>query len=404
MNAVHFGAGNIGRGFIGPMLSRSGYRVCFVGRNKQKISRLQEQGQYPLTLANENRDSYMINNVTALHLDHTEEVAHAIAEAEIVTTAVGISALDDISGTIARGIELRLCNSNLKPLHVIACENGINSSGRLKNSVYAHMKRSFQEMADISIAFPNVMIDRIVPVQQHKDPLEILVEPFSEWVIPREDLLEDHIEIEGAHYVDSLDPYLKRKLFTVNTGHCSAAYFGYLEGHTSIQEAMEEPGIRSLVRGVLEETGKVLVQLYGLDPQGHQNYIEKIMRRFMNPGLSDSVARVGRSPLRKLASKDRLVLPAMQAHKLGLKTPHLLSAIAAALFFDAPKDPEAQQLQQIIRTQGVREAIAGNLEIPKEHPLHALILAEYNKLCLRYPHMSGSGFAAMKHDLSGLSG
>lgn len=404
MNAVHFGAGNIGRGFIGPMLSRSGYRVCFVGRNKNKITELQKRGQYPVTLANENRDSYIIDNVTALHLDHTEKVAEAIADAEIVTTAVGISALTDISGTIARGIELRLRRNNPKPLHVIACENGIDCSGQLKTSVYEHMKPALHELADDNIAFPNVMIDRIVPVQEHKDPLEILVEPFSEWVIPRNDLIGDYTEIAGVHYVDTLEPYLKRKLFTVNTGHCSAAYFGYLEGYTSIQEAMSETHIRSRVRGVLEETGRLLVQLYGLDPGAHQRYIEKILRRFMNPGLSDAVTRVGRSPLRKLASKDRLVLPAMLAHNRGIKTPHLISAIAAALFFDYPKDPEAQLLQEIIRNQGVSAAISSKLEIPKEHPLHARILAEYNKLCLRYPHMSASGFEAMKHNISGLFG
>lgn len=86
MRAVHFGAGNIGRGFIGPMLSDSGYNVCFVGRNKSKIAQLQNRGQYPVTLANKDRDSFIVDNVTAINLNDTEDVTKAIAEAEIVTT------------------------------------------------------------------------------------------------------------------------------------------------------------------------------------------------------------------------------------------------------------------------------------------------------------------------------
>ena len=386
MRAVHFGAGNIGRGFIGPMLSDSGYNVCFVGRNKNKIAQLQERGQYPVTLANKNRDSFIVDNVTAINLGDTDDVTRAIADAEIVTTAVGLSALKDIAGTIAQGIERRLENNrNLKPLHIIACENGIGSSQKLKNSVYRHMKQSLKELADRNVAFPNAMVDRIVPVQKDKDSLEILVEPFSEWVIPRSGMLGDYNEIKGVNYVDSLAPYLERKLYTVNTGHCSAAYFGYLKGYTSIQEAMSDSEIRSRVRGVLMETGTLLVHLYGFSPLAHGRYIDKMMERFTNPNFNDKITRVARSPLRKLSPKDRLVQPALLAHEHGFETSHLVSAITSALFFDYEQDPEARQLQEAIRNYGLSEVIAFNLKIPLEHPLHSRIISEYNRI--RYSNL-----------------
>ena len=399
MRAVHFGAGNIGRGFIGPMLSNSGYRVCFVGRNKNKVEQLQVRGQYPITLANEKRDSYIIDNVTAVNLADTEEVAREIAEAGIVTTAVGVSALNDIAATIARGIEIRLGGANPRPLHVIACENGVASSQHLKNSVYKYLNSSLRKLADSSIAFPNVMVDRIVPVQKNKDPLEVLVEPFSEWVIPRQELIGNHDEIKGAHYVDTLAPYLERKLFTVNTGHCSAAYFGYLEGYTNIQEAMSDPGIRAQVHGVLMETGALLMKSHGFDPDEHRKYIEKMMLRFMNPNFRDTLTRVGRSPLRKLSPKERLVHPALLAYDLGLETPYLISAITSALFFDYKKDPEAILLQEMIRNQGISEIIVSHLKIPQEHPLHDRIIEKYNITLMRYPHMATAGFESMKLNL-----
>ncbi|GGF97729.1 mannitol-1-phosphate 5-dehydrogenase [Paenibacillus albidus] len=401
MRAVHFGAGNIGRGFIGPMLSGSGYEVCFVGRNKRKIQELQTRRQYPVTLANEDRDSFMVDNVTAINLKDTQEVAEAIAGAEIVTTAVGISALKDIASSIARGIELRLSSKEPShPLHILACENGIGSSQQLKRSVYRQLEPAFQERADRSIAFPNVMVDRIVPVQKHTDPLAILVEPFSEWVIPRSGMIGNYTDIKGVRYVDSLDPYLERKLFTVNTGHCSAAYFGYLEGYSTIQEAMSDPLLKARVHGVLQETGKLLIERHGFEPAVHEQYIQKMLNRFSNPNFKDQISRVGRSPLRKLAPGDRLVLPAMQAYALGLPTRHLVAAITSALFFDHRNDPEAQRLQDAIRCTGLGNVVAGELGIPVQHPLHSRIIAEYNTICMQYPHMACNGFGSVVQSLS----
>ncbi|WP_150274362.1 mannitol-1-phosphate 5-dehydrogenase [Paenibacillus tepidiphilus] len=381
MRAVHFGAGNIGRGFIAPMLSNSGYRVCFVGRNKQRIAALQKRGRYPVTLANENRDRYMVENVTAIELSDADNVARAVAAAEIVTTAVGLTALQDIAGAIAQGIENRISASGAPlPLHVIACENGVGSGQQLKRHVYRHLPPRLRSRADACVAFPNVMVDRIVPVQAHSDPLEILVEPFSEWVIPRSGMLGSFKEIKGVHYVDSLDAYLERKLFTVNTGHCCAAYFGYLKGHDSIQAAMADAEVASRVRGVLQETGELLMHRHGFDRAAHERYTLRILERFANPNVHDTVARVARSPLRKLAPGDRLLRPALLAHAAGLQTPGLISAIAAALAYAHPGDAEAAELQAEIGSKGIHHVIAGRLGVPQEHPLHEAIAREYLRL------------------------
>ncbi len=395
VKAVHFGAGNIGRGFIGPVLSRSGYNVCFVGRNKRKIAELQKRGQYPVTLANENRDKFIVDNVTAINLNDTEKVAEAIADAELVTTAVGVSALKDIAGTIARGIELRLNQSTPQPLHIIACENGIGGSQRLRKSVYRHLRPDVIKRAERIVAFPNTMVDRIVPVQKHADPLAVMVEPFSEWIVPRSGMIGDYNEIEGVRYVDKLEPYLERKLFTVNTGHCSAAYFGYLEGYTSLQDAMSDPGIRSRVYGVLQETGAMLVHLYGFDLAQHEKYIKKMMDRFANRNFNDKVSRVARSPLRKLSPNERLVRPAMKAHELGFETSHLVSAIASALLYENNDDPEAVNLQIAIRSSGIEKVVSDELGIPAEHPLHSRIVEEYFNTCVKYQHKAGLDFKAI---------
>jgi mannitol-1-phosphate 5-dehydrogenase len=380
MKAVHFGAGNIGRGFIGLLLSNAGYEVTFIARNERKVQLLQQQKKYAVTLANEARDTEIVRNISAISGKNKTAVTEAVATAELVTTAVGVTALKHIAESIASGIEKRLKERNYKPLHIIACENAISGSSQLKRRVYEHLAVEWHEAADRCIAFPNTAVDRIVPAQEHDDPLKVTVEPYFEWIIDRSAMLEGYPEIEGAKYVDSLEPYIERKLFTVNTGHCTAAYHGYLEGYATIQEAMGDDKIKEELSKVLGETGSILTSKYHWDEKNHNRYIQKMMLRFTNPRLTDNVIRVGRSPIRKLSLNDRLVRPALQAHKLGIPIPHLTSAIAAALLFDYEKDEEAVLLQTAIRHTGIHNVITSHMGIPHKHDIHQSIVDSYSAL------------------------
>ncbi|WP_145046619.1 mannitol-1-phosphate 5-dehydrogenase [Paenibacillus xylanexedens] len=380
MKAVHFGAGNIGRGFIGHMLSASDYEVCFVARNPKKISMLQKRKEYPITLANRDQDTTIVNNVTAINVGEQDRVAEHIASADLITTAVGVSALEDIAEPIAKGIHLRMQQRNPAPLHIIACENAIGGSTRLKKRIYPLLDEQTRQKAERYVAFPNAAVDRIVPAQDHQDPLQVTVEPFYEWVVHRPALLDGFKKIKGVHYVDSLEPYIERKMFTVNTGHCVAAYFGYLEGFKTIRQVMSHKPLREKIRHVMEETGAMLIQKHGFDPQKHSRYIDTILERFANPNLTDQVTRVGRSPLRKLSPYDRLVRPAMQASEFGIAIPHLTSAMAAAMLFNYERDEEAMTLQRMIREDGVSAFIRERMGIPDAHPVHGQVVARYEDI------------------------
>ncbi|KWX76349.1 mannitol-1-phosphate 5-dehydrogenase [Paenibacillus riograndensis] len=380
MKAVHFGAGNIGRGFIGLLLSQAGYEVCFVDVNEAFVSQLQERKEYPVTLASEGQETVIVKNVTALSsVTHAEEVAASIAEADLVTTAVGVTILKHIAGVVADGIRKRVAVSTA-PLHVIACENAIGGSAQLKELVYAKLDGESRSKADASVAFPNAAVDRIVPLQQHEDILKVVVEPFYEWVIDSSQMIPGYVPVAGVHYVDNLEPYIERKLFTVNTGHCSAAYLGYLRGYETIQQAMADEALTAQVREVLEETGAVLIQKHGFDKTQHSKYIGKILERFRNPALTDEVSRVGRSPLRKLSPNDRLVSPALQAYNRGLGYTALTRSMAGALLFDVKDDPEAVELQAAIAELGAEAAVTKYTGIAADHAVHQSIMSEYAKL------------------------
>ncbi|SDN19654.1 mannitol-1-phosphate 5-dehydrogenase [Paenibacillus sp. yr247] len=379
MRAVHFGAGNIGRGFIGLILSQAGYEVIFSDVNDSLVELLQERKSYSVRLANEAQDTFTVTNVTAINGKNLADVAEAVAQADLVTTAVGVNILKHIAAGIAKGIEMRI-ERGAAPLHIIACENAIGGSTQLKEHVYTHLSEDLRGKVDASVAFPDAAVDRIVPIQHNGDPLQVTVEPFYEWVVDESQMRDGFHHIEGIHYVKHLEPYIERKLFTVNTGHCSAAYLGYIHGFSTIQEAMANSQIASLVRHVMHETGALLIKKHEFDLAQHNHYMDKILNRFINPYLIDEVTRVGRSPIRKLSSNDRLVRPALQAYELGMKPAYLAMAMAAAFLFNDQEDPEAVEIQADLRKLGVAETITKYTTIGEDHPIHEMIIRQFEQL------------------------
>lgn len=247
MKAVHFGAGNIGRGFIGLILSQAGYQVCFSDVNDSLVELLQERKAYTVRLANESQDTFLVEGVTAINGKHLDDVAEAVSQADLITTAVGVNILKHIAPGIAKGLEKR-AEREAAPLHIIACENAIGGSTQLKEHVYSHLSPEVTEKVSRTVAFPDAAVDRIVPIQHNEDPLEVKVEPFYEWVVDESQMIPGFHRIEGVHYVSRLQSYIERKLFTVNTGHCVAAYLGYIEGFATIQEAMADSSIAEIGR------------------------------------------------------------------------------------------------------------------------------------------------------------
>jgi len=372
MLAVHFGAGNIGRGFIGQLLHQAGYEVVFVDVNTALVDELNERKAYRVQLATAGKPESVVENVSALHGADVEAVAQAIADADLVTTAVGPHILPHIASGIAAGISKRLATSK-RPLNVIACENMIGGSAALKEHVYGFLPEVDQVLAAEKIGFPNAAVDRIVPLQQHDDKLLVMVEPFFEWAVDQSQVIGEKPQVAGLTYVDDLAPYIERKLFTVNTGHAVIAYLGYQMGYATIDAAIQNTEIGKATRGALSETSALLAIKHGFDEQEHQRYVEKILERFTNPMLSDEVTRVGRSPIRKLSAQDRLVGPALQCIEHGITPEYLGLAIAAALQFDYPEDPEAVRIQADKNEFGWEYTLHNCTGIPTGHSLEEVV-------------------------------
>lgn len=370
MKAVHFGAGNIGRGFIGLLLYQSGYETVFVDVNEDTIRELNGKREYTVLLAAEDRETSTVKQVSGINsVKEPEKVIQAIAEADIVTTAVGPNVLVIISELIAKGLKERL-NTNRSELNLIACENMVGGSTLLKENIYKHIDDEDKGDFDALFGFPDAAVDRIVPNQKNEDLLTVSVEPYFEWVVEETALKGKRPEIEGITYVDNLKPYIERKLFTVNTGHAIPAYIGYYLGYATITEAMEDKKVQEIIEGALKESGEGLIRTYGFNEEEHHSYIDKIIERFRNPYISDEVTRVARGPLRKLGGKDRLVRPAlMYMETTGNEPVFLGKVIAAALEYGHEADEEAVKLKQMIARDGMEKTLENVAGLDSGHPL-----------------------------------
>ncbi|MFZ4452786.1 mannitol-1-phosphate 5-dehydrogenase [Salibacterium aidingense] len=375
MKALQIGAGNIGRGFIGQLLSEAGYELCFADINDDLIKKLQNRQAYRVELAGEEKQGIDVENVEAVHSMHQEEkLLERIAEAELITTAVGPNVLKSIAPALAKGLQKRW-REHSRPLNIIACENMAGATDQLKSYIKEHLTSEEKQQADMFVGFANAAVDRIVPEQPPENELAVTVEPFFEWAVETPSLKGDRPDVPTVTFVEDLTPYIERKLFTVNTGHAALAYHGYAAGLPTIKEAVETPAVYEKFKQVLEETSILLESKHGFSAEDMKQYRFKITERFRNPYISDSVERVGRGPIRKLGSKDRLVRPALELMELNKEPEALAGTIAACLDFQYEQDPEAVELQLQIQENGKEGALTTYTGLPAGHPLIKKVLS-----------------------------
>ncbi|QLD12526.1 mannitol-1-phosphate 5-dehydrogenase [Microbacterium oleivorans] len=372
--AVHFGAGNIGRGFVGLLLHEGGYDLVFSDVAAPLVDAINAASEYTVHEVGEGGVDKVVTGFRALNsAADPQAVADAVASADVVTTAVGPTVLRFIAPHILAGLRLR--DPDAAPLAVMACENAIGATDLLRDEIRSQAGADWETVSQRAV-FANTAVDRIVPAQPAGAGVDVTVEPFFEWAIEATPFGGALPNIPGAHFVDDLEPYIERKLFTVNTGHATTAYFGAQAGAATVAEALAVPEIAAGVSAALEETSALLVHKHGLDAAELAEYRATILRRFANPELPDTVGRVGRQPLRKLSRHERFVGPAAEAAEAGLSVEALVAAIGAALAFDDAEDPQSVELQQRLRAAEDAASLTASVTgLEPEHPLFPLVEA-----------------------------
>ncbi|MBD5162627.1 MAG: mannitol-1-phosphate 5-dehydrogenase [Oscillibacter sp.] len=379
-HAIMIGAGNIGRGFIGALLEKSGWHVTFADVAENLISAINERKSYTVHIQDKECAEMTVTNISGISSAGPELIEAIGGDCDLITTAVGLRILPVVARPIAAGIRARKAAGNTRALNVVACENAVRGTSQLRDAVYTNLSEDEIAFAKEYVGFADCAVDRIVPRASFENPLDVAVEQYTEWDVEKGGWKGELPDIQGLTFVDDLSAYIERKLFTLNSGHAICAYLGTLKGYRTIVESISNPAIGDLVYKAMGESGEGLIKKFGFDPDAHHAYIDRIFARFQNPFLEDETARVAREPIRKLAPTDRLIKPLVTACSYNLPVNHLVFGAAAALHFDCPEDEQSVEMIRKINTEGLEKALEAYTGLTPDHPLFDRIIDVYQAL------------------------
>ncbi|MBR7143271.1 MAG: mannitol dehydrogenase [Clostridia bacterium] len=361
---VMYGAGNIGRGFIGQTFSKSGYEVVFVDVNREMVDKFNNDGKYPVKIVSpEGKREEWVSGIRAVNGMEADKVAEEIATCDIMGTAVGVNILPRIAKPLAEGIVKRLRMADAKPLNVIICENLLDANIYLRKLVGEFIPEDLQQAYAEKIGFVEASIGRMVPIvtpeMQEGNILRVWVEEYCELPVDRAGFVgEPPADVQGLMPFTPFEFFIQRKLFIHNMGHAISAFLGARLGCEAIWQAMGVPAVKLLAMKAMMQSAAALSKEHGVPLADVLRNVEDLIYRFSNRDLGDTVARVGRDPIRKLNENDRLVGAYNLCKKLGLPATYIRVGIAAALCFEEASDAAAVEVSTFAKENGTAAALA----------------------------------------------
>ena len=239
--------------------------------------------------------------------------------------------------------------AGLKPFTTLSCDNLRHNGKRLREAVLAmagHHDEALRDWIDAQGAFPETMVDRIVPATEEADiaALEqrigvvdramVKTEPFTQWVI------EDRFVGErpdfaafGVQLTQSVAPWEAAKLRLLNGAHSGIAYLGGLAGIEFVHEFVALPAGRAFIEALWNEAATTLSPPAGLDVPA---YRAALMQRFANSALNHRTRQIAMDGSQKLPQ--RLLEPIIVRLERNQKVETLALAVAAWMRWQEGRD------------------------------------------------------------------
>ena len=310
---VHLGLGAFHRAHQAVYTEDAGgWEICGVARRRRTVADALRANGWRYTVISrgpehdEAREIGVIRDALVA-ADEPEAVVERIAAADVVTLTITEGGYErgGMLELLARGIAAR----GGAPLTVLSCDN-LPRNGEV-------LERLLQ--APPGVAFPCTVVDRIVPVPA--DPLTVVAEPFSQWVI--EDAFagpRPAWEDAGAQLVADTRPYELMKLRLLNASHTALAALGLPKGHETVAEAIADPELEAFVRRLLEEE---LIPTVPAEPDPHA-YVERMLERFRNPRIEHRLEQIATGAEHKVAQR---LLPAAEELRAAGHEPVLINRV-----------------------------------------------------------------------------
>jgi mannitol-1-phosphate 5-dehydrogenase len=345
---VIFGAGKIGRSFIGQLFGCGGYNVVFVDVDPVTIDLLNKRGNYRVVIKGESEEEIIVPNVKAISSFDKEKAVNAISTAGILAVSVGKNALEKVIPVIAEGLVERNNSNPEEPLDIILAENMRSAA----NFTREHLKKKLPSgfPIDTYVGLIETSIGKMVPIiplaELEKDPLVVFAEPYNTLILDGKGFKSPIPQIKGLAPKSNIKAWVDRKAFIHNLGHATAAYYGYYKHPDSVFmfEILDDEEVFRFTREVMMQSADILRTAYPQDftASDLEDHIDDLIRRFRNKSLQDTIFRVGEDLPRKLGADDRFMGSIHLALQNNMPYNLILKAMSYGLFFRA-KDEEGNQ-------------------------------------------------------------
>ncbi len=338
---VIFGAGKIGRSFIGQLFGCAGYRVVFIDVDPVIISGLNLKGSYRVVIKGEKEEEIIVPNVQAISALDNEKVIEAVSTAGILAISVGKNALGKIIPVIALGLIQRNSANPGVPLDIILAENMLSAADFVRERLKDNLPGDFplEEMVGLVETSIGKMVPIIPQAELEKDPLVVFAEPYNTLIVDRKGFKSPVPEVKGLAPKDNIKAWVDRKAFIHNLGHATAAYYGYFlhPNVVYLYEVLDDSEVLLFTRSVMLQSAAIIKAAY---PEDFTNaeleaHIDDLISRFRNKALRDTVFRVGQDLVRKLGRDDRFMGAIHLAMQYRRPYDLILKAMSYGLCFKA---------------------------------------------------------------------
>ncbi|MBE7081862.1 MAG: mannitol dehydrogenase [Clostridiales bacterium] len=357
---IMYGAGNIGRGFIGQLFSQSGYSVGFIDINKEVIARLNADKEYPVEIVTtEGVTEDVVKNAYGIDGTDIELVSEEIATSDIMATAIGVNVLKFIAKPIALGLKKRF-ERNAGFFNIIICENLIGADYFLKGLIKEQIPE-YADRIDKEVGFVEASIGRMVPVMTEEkkqgNPLRVCVEPYNILPVDKDAFKGEIPEVKNLYPFAPFNLFIQRKLFMHNMSHALCAYLGYQRNYEYIYEAVGDYDIKCVAFNALCQSAMAVAKENGVEIESLISHAQNLLYRFSNVALGDTVARVGKDTIRKLGANDRLIGAINLADKHNVNCEYLCLGVALGMRFAPDGDERSQELCAFAKENGARKTL-----------------------------------------------
>jgi mannitol-1-phosphate 5-dehydrogenase len=375
MRIIIIGAGRVGLGALGSVLAMQGHEVIFAARRPEIVNSVNLHG-YDVVVKGAVETRIEIRGVRGV-LTTSAEFAREVELADHIYTSVRPDNLPETAISLAEAVLHRIRSGVKRPLDVFCCENLKNAGSQLERLIFTNLPFQFAQQVQDYVGFNSAISDRIVSGQEFDETGRIVITADA-----MGDVLFDTLQIKADFEVmppfkglDNFPACIEEKLYILNCGHAVCAYLGHKRGYKYIHEAMADEAINRAVVGAMLEAQRALQFKHGRALH-YGAMISEILSSFSNAALMDTVARVGRDPVRKLQSDDRLIGPAKLAYRYGVEPTYLIQGCAAALSFSHEGDSQAAELQKLIKERGVEHSLDFVSQLRSWNPISKLIRDE----------------------------